>query len=70
MHHCAAIADKAGLPIYLTSFSAGHDLYLKLGYEDVAYFDIDLSAYARKMSGYGMHRTYGMLRPAVKKDAS
>jgi hypothetical protein len=63
MQHCHSIADRAGLPIYLTAFPGAHGMYLKLGYADTGHFDVDLNEWAReKWTGYGIYRSYGMVR--------
>jgi GNAT superfamily N-acetyltransferase len=62
MKFCADIADKDGLPIYLTAFPGARDMYLKLGYKDIANFDMDLNEYGKKYRGFGIYRSYGMLR--------
>jgi hypothetical protein len=62
MHYCADIADEADLPIFLTAFPGAHDMYLKLGYRDVGIFELDLNNYGNKHRGFGIYRTYAMLR--------
>lgn len=63
MQQFNAIGDKEGLPIYLTAFPGAHGIYLYLGYEDKDYFDVDLNAWSReKYRGYGIYRSYGMVR--------
>lgn len=57
-----AKADKAGLPVYLTSFPAPHRFYLRHGFRDLGYFDTDLRRWGGEFTGFGIYRTYGMLR--------
>jgi hypothetical protein len=59
-------ADAAGTPTYLSSFPQAHDLYEKLGYTDIDYFDVDLNEWGTKLSGYGVYRQYTMVRQPVK----
>jgi predicted N-acetyltransferase YhbS len=47
MRDCMEIADAAGLPIYLAFFSGAHPLYLRLGFKDLKYSDVDLGEWAR-----------------------
>jgi hypothetical protein len=62
MKFCSDIADEAGLPIFLTAFPGAHDMYLKLGYKEMGVFEIDLNHYGRKDRGFGIYRSYAMLR--------
>lgn len=55
-------ADKAGLPVYLTSFPAPHHFYLRYGFRDLGHFETDLRTWAGEFTGFGIYRTYGMLR--------
>lgn len=36
------LADREDLDVFLTSTPVGHSLYRKMGFEDIAAFDIDL----------------------------
>jgi GNAT superfamily N-acetyltransferase len=62
MRFCSDIADEAGLPTFLTAFPRAHDMYLKLGYKDVGHFEFDLNNYGKKYRGFGIYRSYRMLR--------
>lgn len=70
MQHCNEIGDREGLPIYLTAFPGAHGIYVHMGYKDTDYFDIDLNAWSKeKYRGYGIYRSYGMLRePNLKSE--
>ncbi len=70
MEHCHAIVDKEGLPIYLTAFPGAHHLYLKWGYEDVDYFEVDLNEHGRKYRGFGIYRSWAMIRKPGKELAN
>lgn len=37
------LADRENLDLFLTSTPTGHSLYRKMGFEDIAAFEIDLS---------------------------
>lgn len=64
---CHEIADKEGLPIYLTAFPGAHHLYLKWGYKDVEKFDVDLNAQGEPYRGFGIYRSCSMIRyPKIK----
>ncbi|KUJ07680.1 acyl-CoA N-acyltransferase [Mollisia scopiformis] len=67
MDHCHQIADKDGLAIYLNAFPGAHHLYLKWGYENVEKFDVDLGAYGEKYRGFGIYRTWAMIRQPKKR---
>jgi len=63
LRHCLSIADKNGLPTWLISFPGSHDLYLRLGFEDVEHCDADLNAWDNfKFRGFGIYRLYAMKR--------
>ena len=66
MRHCMEIGDAAGLPIYLTAFPGAHPMYMKLGFKDLTYFDVDLNEWGTKQRGYGVYRSYAMLRQPGK----
>jgi N-acetylglutamate synthase-like GNAT family acetyltransferase len=57
---CIDKAKSAQLPLFLCSVPTSHQFYLKLGFKDVSYVDIDLSNWAPGYSGYGVYRLYGM----------
>jgi GNAT superfamily N-acetyltransferase len=44
-------ADAEGRKVYIESTSAGHPLYLKLGFKDVDIMEIDLSKYGGTKPG-------------------
>jgi len=69
MKYCSNIADEAGLPTFLTAFPGAHDMYLKLGYEDTGMFELDLNNYGKKYRGFGIYRSYGMLRQPAEVSA-
>ena len=56
VEECIRIADEANLPSYLNSFAVAHDLYLRLGFEDLESFEIDLNEIGKKYRGYGIFR--------------
>ena len=70
MEYCHEIADGENLPIYLTAFPGAHHLYLKLGYEDIKHFDVDLNEYGEKYRGFGIYRNWAMLRQPKAKQNS
>ncbi|KAH8598222.1 acyl-CoA N-acyltransferase [Bisporella sp. PMI_857] len=69
VERCLEIADHDGLPIFLNSFPGAHDLYARSGFEDVEHIDVDLSEWGKKWRGYGIYRTFAMLRnvPKIRK---
>jgi GNAT superfamily N-acetyltransferase len=70
LEHALQLADKAGIRTWLTAFPASHSLYLRHGFKDVDYRDIDMSKFARwKLTGYGIHRSYAMVREPEKPKA-
>ncbi|KAI1868986.1 hypothetical protein JX265_006965 [Neoarthrinium moseri] len=63
LEHCLGMADQAKLPSWLISFPRAHDLYLRHGFADVAYKDIDLNKWDRyRFRGYGIYRSCAMAR--------
>ena len=48
--------------IWIQTQMRGRNLYRKLGWVDVDYFDIDLSEYGGKYRGLGVHRSPCLLR--------
>ncbi len=52
-------------PIYLSAQLTGHKLYRKYGWQDVDEIILDLSEYMPPFSGYGLHKTICMVRPAL-----
>jgi hypothetical protein len=62
MKFSSDIADEAGLPIFLTAFPGAHNMYLKLGYKEINVFEINLNNYGKKDRGFGIYRSYAMLR--------
>jgi hypothetical protein len=62
MRFCSDIADEAGLPTFLTAFPGAYEMYLKLGYKDVGHFEFDFNNYGKKYRGFGIYRSYRMLR--------
>ncbi len=70
LEYCNDLADSAGLPTYLTAFPGAHGLYQKLGYKDIKHFDVDLNEWGTKHRGYGIYRSYGMLRKPQELEKS
>jgi hypothetical protein len=62
MKFCPDIADGAGFPIFPNDFTRVYDVYLKLGYKEMSLFEIDLDQHGSKDRGFGMYRSYAMLR--------
>jgi hypothetical protein len=62
VNFCGELADKEQLPIFLVAFPNAHGMYLKLGYEDKNHFDVDLSDYTAKYCGFGVYRSFGMVK--------
>ena len=46
MRHCIAMAEEAQLLIYLAPSSSAYSFYHRFRFEDVGYFDMDLSYWA------------------------
>jgi GNAT superfamily N-acetyltransferase len=59
---CIAMADAEELPIFLQSMPAPYSLYARHGFTVLDHVDIDLSEWGRKLCGYGIHRSYAMMR--------
>ena len=58
-------ADEAGAPVFLEATEFGRPLYLKLGWKDCEYFDIDLETFG----GKGVARTFFMIRePSTQRE--
>jgi hypothetical protein len=71
IRHCVNKADEAGLPMYLTSFPKARDLYARFGFVEKVRFDFDLNEWGVKYRGYGIYRSYGMVRePSGKNDTN
>ena len=57
------LVDGDGLPPFIIALPALHSAYLKLGFEDVDYCDLDLNAFDRlRYRGFGIYRQYSMCR--------
>ena len=70
LQHCFNVADGSDLPIWVSSFPGSHGLYLRNGFSDVHHEDLDLNAWdGNRFRGYGIYRTYAMVRqPSVNKE--
>lgn len=69
IERCIEVSNDENIPIYLNASPAASSLYLRSGFEQVRYFDIDLGAYGKKYRGYGIYRNYAMLRkPDARKN--
>ncbi|KAI0197865.1 acyl-CoA N-acyltransferase [Astrocystis sublimbata] len=63
LRHCMQIADDAALPAWLISFPGSHNLYLRFGFCDTDYRDVDLNAWDQnRLRGFGLYRHYAMVR--------
>jgi len=61
------VTDKEGLPTWLMAMPGSHKLYLRFGFTDVDYRDVDLNAWDDyRFRGYGTYRSYAMLRQPQK----
>ena len=71
LRHCLDIADKANLPTWLISFPGSHNLYLRFGFMDKSHSDTDLNEWDNfKFRGFGIYRSYAMLRQLKSPDAA
>ena len=61
MQYFVSTADKLGLGTYLQSQMVAHRIYQRLGWEDLDYFDTDLSLWDSEEK-LGIHRVVCMLR--------
>lgn len=69
--HCLEIADRDGLPTWLSSFPGSHHLYLRFGFEDVEYTDLDLNKWDHyRFRGFGIYRQYSMVRQPRISDST
>jgi len=59
-------ADEAGLETYLSSLPAACSVYKKLGFEEVDFFEMDLSQWSKPYEGYGVFRNSEMVRQPLK----
>lgn len=63
MKHCLDIADQSSFRTWLIAFPGSHSLYLRFGFKDVEYRDVDLNAWDKgRLRGYGVYRQYAMVR--------
>lgn len=63
LKHCLDITDKSPLRTWLIAFPGSHSLYLRFGFKDVEYRDVDLNAWDNgRIRGYGVYRQYAMVR--------
>ncbi|KAM0273599.1 hypothetical protein ACHAQH_008228 [Verticillium albo-atrum] len=53
-------ADQLGLSVFLESSEAGHELYAKVGYQDVEPLEVSLAKFGHER----LYRAWGMVRPA------
>jgi predicted N-acetyltransferase YhbS len=58
---CLEKSRAAGVPLCLYSVPRAKDFYLRLGFKETSYAEIDLSKFARPYEGYGLHRTTAMM---------
>ncbi|KAE9377068.1 acyl-CoA N-acyltransferase [Stipitochalara longipes BDJ] len=68
LQQCIEIADRDGLPAWLSAFPGSHNLYLRFGFEDMGHKDIDLNKWDHyRFRGFGIYRQYSMARqPKIK----
>lgn len=59
---CIEKANAENLPVYLKAMPAPYSLYLRHDFVVLDHADIDLNEWGRKFCGYGIHRSYSMLR--------
>lgn len=59
---CNEIADEKKLPLFLTALPGAYELYLRHGFVEVAYGEIDLTKWAKPHTGYGTYRNIAMVR--------
>ncbi|KAH8770569.1 acyl-CoA N-acyltransferase [Hyaloscypha finlandica] len=60
---CLEIADKDGLPTWLSALPGSHNLYLRFGFGDVGHNDVDLNKWDHhRFRGFGIYRQYSMMR--------
>ncbi|KAF3906761.1 hypothetical protein AA313_de0204624 [Arthrobotrys entomopaga] len=57
------LADEEGVMCYLDASPLGYPVYLKCGFEEVDYVEIDKGLYG----GEGIHKHIGMIRQPVRK---
>jgi N-acetylglutamate synthase-like GNAT family acetyltransferase len=63
LRHCFEPTDRDALPIWLSTFPGSRDFYLKMGFVEVDYADLDLNACDKfRYRGYGIYRSYAMVR--------
>lgn len=63
LKHCLDITNKSSLRTWLIAFPGSHSLYLRFGFKDVEYRDVDLNAWDNgRLRGYGVYRQYAMVR--------
>lgn len=68
LNKCNEVADEKKLPLFLSAFPGAYDLYVKHGYEEIGHGDIDLGKFGKPYRGFGIYRSYAMLRePGGKK---
>ncbi|KAF2713410.1 hypothetical protein K504DRAFT_369076 [Pleomassaria siparia CBS 279.74] len=53
-------AEEAGVPLMLASEPEAHGFFVKRGFADRGYVDIDLAKWAEEKSGFGIFRLRGM----------
>ncbi len=55
-------AEKAGIVLAVGAEPEARDFFLSLGFKDSKYFDVDLSQWAPKSSGFGVFRFTRMVK--------
>lgn len=54
-------AKAENIPFALHAEAPAHDFYVKLGFHETKYADIDLAKHAPRNSGFGVFRLTGMI---------
>lgn len=58
---CQKIAAEKRIPIYLQAYPGAHGVYLRLGFVEKIFKDVDLNEWGAKRRGFGVYRGRGML---------
>ncbi|KAL3444905.1 hypothetical protein BJX65DRAFT_282686 [Aspergillus insuetus] len=61
VHECFNRAKKAGIPLILNAEPEALDFYLKLGFKETGFADVDLAQWMPPNSGFGKFRWTGMI---------
>ncbi len=68
MEHVCELSNREGLDVFLQATPSGYPLYHKLGFEDVAAFDVDLGTLAGEGTNGQIYRTVLMKRRFTSPD--